>query len=489
MPNLKLNLFAPMKFKHARYLFIIPIIVFCSSSTFAQSRQQLKTDSVFALVQKFFNAKQADSLYALGGDRFKKAFSPEAFRSVADQQLFPLNDIKGSSLISFVNNNVATYKLIFEAVTLQLQMGLDQNNKLDMFLFQPFKQVSADKLSPAATSNKLLTPMDKEIEAVVRPYIQKANTVGLSIGVLKDGKITTYNYGETLKGNGKLPTPNTIFEIGSVTKTFTAALLAYYVNEGKVKLTDPITKYLPDSVAVNKALSAVTLLTLSNHTSGLDRMPNNLDIKPSDEPNPYKTYNKQMLFAYLKTCKLNNKPGERYDYSNLGIGLLGTILSQISGKTFDQMIAEVICKPLMMLSTAQHLSVAKQANFVSVYNETGNVTPAWDFDVLAPCGALHSSVNDLLIYARANMVPASNKLGKAFELTHQITFTKDAKMGLAWHIILVDGVEYYFHNGGTYGSSSFLAFNTQKNLAVIVLSNAAESTDAIGTGILKKLQQ
>jgi len=180
-----------MKFKHARYLFIIPIIVFCSSSTFAQSRQQLKTDSVFALVQKFFNAKQADSLYALGGDRFKKAFSPEAFRSVADQQLFPLNDIKGSSLISFVNNNVATYKLIFEAVTLQLQMGLDQNNKLDMFLFQPFKQVSADKLSPAATSNKLLTPKDKEIEGVVRPYIQKANTVGLSIGVLKDGKITT----------------------------------------------------------------------------------------------------------------------------------------------------------------------------------------------------------------------------------------------------------------------------------------------------------
>jgi CubicO group peptidase (beta-lactamase class C family) len=217
-------------------------------------------------------------------------------------------------------------------------------------------------------------------------------------------------------------------------------------------------------------------------------MPNNLDIKPSDEPNPYKTYNKQLLFAYLKTCKLNNKPGERYDYSNLGIGLLGTILSQISGKTFDQMVADVICKPLMMQSTAQHLSVARQANFANVYNETGNVTPAWDFDVLAPCGALHSSVNDLLIYAKANMVPASNKLGKAFELTHQITFTKDAKMGLAWHIILVDGVEYYFHNGGTYGSSSFLAFNTQKNLAVVVLSNAAESTDAIGTGILKKLQ-
>jgi CubicO group peptidase (beta-lactamase class C family) len=477
-----------MKFHYFRYLYILLIIAFSSPAALAQSRQQRKTDSVFVLVQKFFNAKQADSLYALGGESLKKTLSPGAFKSVFDQQLFPLNDIKGSSLMSFVNNKVSTYKLIFEAVTMQLLISLDQNDKLDMFLFQPFNQITADKLSPAATSNKLLTPMDKEIESVVRPYIQKANTVGLSIGVLKDGKISTYNYGETVRGNGVLPTANSIFEIGSITKIFTSALLAYYVNEGKVKLTDPITKYLPDSVKANKALNAVTLVTLSNHTSGFDRMPNNLDIKPGDELNPYKTYNKQLLFAYLKSCKLNTQPGERYDYSNLGVGLLGTILSEVSGKTFEQMVADIICKPLIMQSTAQHLSVARQANFVSVYNESGNVTPAWDFDILAPAGALHSSVNDLLTYAKANMNPSADALGKTFELTHQITFSKDAKIGLAWHIILVDGIEYYFHNGGTYGSSSFLAFNTQKNLAVVVLSNAAENTDAIGTDILKKLQ-
>ncbi|WP_183556946.1 serine hydrolase [Mucilaginibacter sp. SP1R1] len=479
-----------MKLNHSRYLYIILIIIFSSSVGLAQSRQQIKTDSVFTLVQKFFNTKQADSLYALGGERFKKALTPEAFRSVADQQLFPLNGIKGSSLISFVNNNVATYKLIFEAVTLQLQMGLDQDNKLDMFLFQPFKQVTADKLTPAATSNKLLTQMDKQIEAVVRPYIQKANTVGLSVGILKDGNVSIYNYGETTRDNGELPTPNTIFEIGSITKTFTSVLLAYYVNEGKVKLTDPITKYLPDSVTVNKELRAVTLLTLSNHTSGFDRMPNNLDTKTGDELNPFKTYNKQQLFAYLKTCKLNSKPGDQYAYSNLGVGLLGTILSQISGKSFEQMVTDIICRPLMMQNTTQHLSAASLANFASVYNETGNVTTPWDFDILAPCGALHSSVNDMLIFARANMEPPANKLGKAIELTQQITrgFTKDAKLGLAWHIIVVDGVEYYFHNGATYGSSSFLAFNAEKKLAVIVLSNAAESTDAVGTAILKKLQ-
>ncbi|MEN0056950.1 MAG: serine hydrolase domain-containing protein [Mucilaginibacter sp.] len=476
--------------KLTRFFYLYPIVtfVFCSSTVFAQSLQQVKTDSVFALVQRFFNAKQADSIYALGGDRFKKALSRESFRSIADQQLFPMNDIKGSSLISFVNNNVATYKLIFEAVTLQLQMGLDQNNKLDLFLFQPFTQVTDDKLTPVSTTNKMISAMDKEVEAVVRPYMQKAVTVGLSIGILKDGQITTYNYGETARGNKQLPTSNTIFEIGSITKTFTSVLLAYYVNEGKVKLTDPITKYLPDSVAKNPALKQVTLESLSNHTSGLARIPDNLEANATDALNPYKNYNKQLLFSYLKTCKLNSQPGERYDYSNLGMGVLGTILSHISGKTFEQMVADVIAKPLNMQGTAQYVSVAKQTNMANVYNATGNVTEAWDFDVLAPCGALRSSVNDLMIYAKANMIPASDKLGKAIELTHHITFNKDAKMGLAWHIILVDGIEYYFHNGGTYGSSSFLAFNSQKNLAVVILSNSAENTDLVGTELLKKLQ-
>ena len=373
-----------MKLTRFSYLYFAIAIVFCSSAASAQSRQQIKTDSIFALVQRFFNAKQADSIYSLGGERFKKALTPEGFRSIANQQLFPMNGIKGSSLISFVNNNVATYKLIFEAVTLQLQMGLDQNNKLDLFLFQPFTQVTDDKLTPAATTNKLTSAMDKEVESVVRPYIQKSNTVGLSIGILKDGQIITYNYGETVRRNSQLPTSNTIFEIGSITKTFTSILLAYYVNEGKVKLTDPITKYLPDSVAKNPALKAVTMQSLSNHTSGLARVPDNLAINATDELNPYKNYNKQLLFSYLKTCKLNSQPGERYDYSNLSVGLLGTILSHISGKTFEQMVADIISKPLNMQNTTQHISPAQQSNVASVYNATGNVTPAWDFDVLAP---------------------------------------------------------------------------------------------------------
>lgn len=469
-------------------LFAIAIVLMPGISS-AQSYQQLKNDSTFALVKKYFNARNPDSIYAMAGERFRVAYSADAFRDVAERQLFPLGKITESSLISFVNNKVSTYKLTFDSSPpLQFLLSLDMDNKLEMFLFQPYKKDPGTKPDPVGTSNLMRTVTDKKVDTAARLYIQKANTVGLSIGILKNGIIHTYNYGETAIGNAKLPNANNLFEIGSITKTFTATLLAYYVNEGKIKLTDPITKFLPDSVAANKELQAVTLLTLSNHTSGLPRLPDNFEYHSSDPLNPYKDYTKEYLFSYLKTCKLNSKPGEVYAYSNLAVGLLGTILEKVSGKSFEQMVQEIICEPLGMKATAIYLTPGLRQRFVTVYNEDSKATSAWDFGVLAPCGALRSTVNDLLIYAKGNMIKSDTKLSRAFELTHQVTFNKDAKLGLNWHIIKVDGVEYIFHNGGTYGCSSFLAFNTEKNIAIVVLSNAGVSTDELGTNILKKIQ-
>lgn len=464
------------------------LLVFNNAS--AQNRQLQKTDSVLTLVKQKFKLKNANELYGLMGDKFKTALSPTAFQNVSNQQLFPLGNIRSDSLISFVNNKTATYKLKFDAVTLQLMLSLDQFNKIEVFLFQPYKDVSVKKASLAATSNTLATVTDKKVDTAARAYIQKSNTVGLSIGIVKNGVVNTYNYGETAKGNKKLPTANTLFEIGSITKTFTATLLAWYVNEGKVKLSDPISKYLPDSVAANLQLRNVTLQTLSNHTSGLPNLPANFQSqRPYDQTNPYKNYNKQLLFAYLKTCRLNNEPGTTYTYSNVAVGLLGVILEKISGRSYEQMVQEVIKTPLLMKSTAQHLPRLLADRFVTVYDDQSDATPAWDFDALAAAGALRSTVNDLAIYVKANMTADNSKLSKAFRLAHQITFKNtDTPIALGWHIIKVEGVDYIFHNGGTYGSSSFLAFNTDKKLAIIVLSNASESTDALGAELIKKLQ-
>ena len=469
---------------------LVIIISFCFvlvNSTTAQSRQQQKVDSAFVLVKKYFNIKNADAIYNMAGENFLKELSINAFNEVANKQLFPLGQIKESSLVSFVNNSVATYKLKFDSILLQLLISLDTRDKLELLLFQPYKIHVNNKTALVPTSNLLKVDMDKKVDTVARTYIQKANTVGLCIGIFDKGKITIYGYGETVKGNGRIPGADNFFEIGSITKTFTGTLLAYYINLGKVKLTDPITKYLPDSVAANPELKSITLLNLINHTSGLARIPENMENHAYNYLNPYKDYTKQLLYSYLKTCKLNSKPGEQYAYSNLGVGLLGSVLETLSGKTFEEMVNTIICKPLGMQSTHQYLNPLISPRFTSGYNEEGQPTPAWDFDILAPCGALRSTINDLLIYAKANIHPGTSDLSKAMELTHQVTFNKDVKIGMAWHIIMVNGINYYFHNGGTFGSSSFLAFNPEKNIAVVVLSNAAESTDTVGTELLKKL--
>jgi len=472
-------------------LFIALILItLAAKNSDAQSHQQQKVDSIFQLVCNYLRTKDANKIYALTGDQFKAALNLEAFRAIANQQLFPLGEIRQAELTSFINNKTATYKVQFELLTMEVLLSLDEKDKLDLFYFRPFKIETPDKLYFAKTSNPLKSQQDKKVDSVAKTYIQKLNTVGMSIGIIKNGQVSLYNYGEVARNTDQLPTSETLYEIGSLTKTFTATILAHYVNEGKIKLTDPIIKYLPDSVAANSALKFITIVNLINHTSGLPSIPSNFaDQKNYDKLNPYKNYNKQLLFSYLKSCTLPTKPGEKYVYSNLAVGLLGTILEQISGRSFEQMVSDIITSPLNMKSTVAHLYPVLTTRFAPVYNDDGKQTPPWDFDALASCGALRSCIDDLVIYTKANINDnGSGPLAKAIKLTHEITFNKEPKLGLAWHIIVVNGVSYYFHNGDTYGSSSFLAFNKEKNLAVIILSNSVVEITGVGADMIRKLQ-
>ena len=140
----------------------------------------------------------------------------------------------------------------------------------------------------------------------------------------------------------------------------------------------------------------------------------------------------------------------------LAVGLLGTILEQISGKSYEQMVEEIICKPLGMNSTVQHFNPQLSQRFVKVYNEDGKETPPWNFDALAPCGSLKSTVNDLLTMSKPIWLQQTPNFQSISANAPGYFHAKDLKLGLGWHIIVINNVEYYFHNGGTYGCSSFL---------------------------------
>ena len=453
----------------------------------AQSNQQ-KIDSVTLLVKKYFNAKDADALYALSGEAFKSQLSAEQFKQISNNNLFPL----GTMQTTFESNanGVNKYKAVFTTGgVLAMYVSLDNKDKLYTFLFKPYID-ETNKKTDVATNNTLSTALDNTVDSIIKPYITLAATCGVSIGVLKNNITHFYGYGEIIKGNKQIPDEHTLYEIGSITKTFTAILLADAVNNGKIKLDDPVNKYLPDSIPpLQYEGTPVTIEMLSNHSSGIPRMPNNFDDAATDPLNPYKNYNEQKLFSFYKTFKLNRKPGTQYEYSNLAAATLGIILEHVYQKSFEELVTEKICAPLHMNNTRQFIPANDSALVATGYNENGEYNGPWDFEAFAPAGSLRSDAADMLIYAKANLGDAPQALNKDIQLTHQVTFTDGAnKTALGWHYIKTGDDEILFHNGGTGGYRSYLGINLNKKIAVVILSNTAISVDDAGNELMKSLE-
>lgn len=452
---------------------------------FAQEQQE-KIGKVKDKVITFFNAKQADSIYSLAGVAFKKQLSDATFKNVAENQLFPLGKIKSVNFEKFTKG-VSKYKVIFENFTAAMYLSLDTADKLEVLLFQPYKDESVKRTTAIATDNPLATPLDKYVDTVMKQYFADPNTVGASISVLKNGKTFFYNYGETKKDNHQLPTANSIYEIGSISKTFTATLLAFAVQEGKVKLTDPVNKYLPKNIpALEFNGKPITLEGLSNHSSGLPRLPDNL--KEVNEDNPYRNYDEQAMMEFLKQVKLTREQGAAYEYSNFAVGLLGVILEKIYKKPYEKLVLEKICKPLQMMQTEQHIGKKDSILLVSGHNEQGKPVSQWDFKAIAAAGALRTNTTDLIKYANANLAATKATLNTALQLTHVKTFSKGInEVGLGWHFIKLNDHMVLSHGGGTGGFRTTISFNPSAKTAVVILANSSVDLQSEGYKILNRL--
>ena len=454
----------------------------------AQSTLQERTDSVCKLVVRNFNERNIAALYGLTGESFQSAIPLESFTKISQTSLFPLGQIQ-DAVFENQTNGVFLYKALFNGMNLTLVLGLDSHNKLQAFAFQPYVDSKAKKDHPVASTNKLQSAMDLAVDSAAQPYIRQLATTGLSIGIWKNGKEQFYGYGETAKGNGQLPDQHTLFEIGSITKTFTATLLAVAADNGKLNLDDPASKYLPDSIPfLAFEGKPVTLKSMSNHSSGLPRMPTN--FHPANQDNPYQDFDDQDLFSFYKHLTLARKPGEQYEYSNLAAATVGVILERIYKKSYQELLLETICKPLGMRKTKEFLLKTDSARFAKGYNATGQYNPPWNFQAMAPAGCIRSTAFDLIIYAKANLGTAPAALEKAIQLTHAPTFSDGTnKTGLGWHYIKVGLEEVLFHNGGTGGYRTYLAINLEKKLAVVVLSNTSIGVESVGNAIMDWLQK
>jgi len=278
-----------------------------------------------------------------------------------------------------------------------------------------------------------------------------------------------------------------VFEIGSITKVFTASILADMVSRREVRLDDPVAKYLPSSAHIpSRNGRQITLLDLATQSSGLPRMPSN--FTPRDSTNPYADYSVQQLYAFLSGYQLTRDIGASYEYSNLGVGLLGHALALKAGTSYEQLVTRRILTPLQMKETAITLTPALRARLALGHGGDGHVVPNWDLPTLAGAGALRSTAADMLTFLVANLDSTRAPLSRTLQQTHgerHATDNPNLKIGLAWHILSRPAGTIVWHNGGTGGYRSFIGFDPARHVAVVVLcNNGNENVDDIGFHLL-----
>ena len=329
---------------------------------------------------------------------------------------------------------------------------------------------------------------DGEVKSILQDRIDRAKkSVGIVVGLVDEKGTRVISYGKPSQESTQIVNGDSVFEIGSVTKVFTAILLADMVERGEVNLNDPISKYLPKSVKTpTRDGKEITLLHLSSHTSGLPRMPNN--FAPKDNQNPYADYSVEQMYAFLSGYTLPRDIGAKAEYSNYGVGLLGHILALRAGMDYETLVRTRICQPLKMDSTRIKFTPEMQARLAKGHNPALKPVANWDLPTFAGAGALRSTTKEMLKFVAANLGLSNSPLLTAMQKTHQPQHdmgTPDVEVGLGWIIQNKFDTEIVWHNGGTGGYHSFIGFDKKKRRGVVVLSNSTNDIDDIGLHLLE----
>ena len=299
---------------------------------------------------------------------------------------------------------------------------------------------------------------------------------GMVIGLVDEHGTRIFRAGKLDNGTDQEVNGDTVFEIGSITKTFTTLLLQDMVERGEMKLDDPVAKYLPASVKVPSCNGKeITLLNLAAQDSGLPFNPSGLGGK--NWLARYNAFTVEKMYSFLSGFNLTNEPGAKFQYSNLGMSLLGQAITLKAETNFESLVLNRICRPLHMDDTRITSNPERQARAAVGHDENGERSPDYQLQALAPAGALHSTANDLLKYLSANLGLSQTSLTPLMKKTQMICHRDSPEMGktaMPWYDQTVynpPGTELLGHAGGTAGSVTFIGFDKKQRRGVVVLSN------------------
>ncbi len=338
-------------------------------------------------------------------------------------------------------------------------------------------------LAPSAPAQG--APTDSAIRRWITDRVNNGHATGIVVGRRVDGRDRVVAFGGAERSGAPLGS-ETYFEIGSITKVFTNILLADMVLKGEVALEDPVAKYLPATVKMpSRGGKEITLLDLATASSGLPRLPSNL--APKDVRNPYADYTVQQLYDFLSSHSLRRDPGSLYEYSNLGMGLLGHVLALRAGKPYEALLTERVLAPLGMKHSVITLPAAEMAHVAVPHNGDLDEDYLWDLPTFAGAGALRSTTRDMLRFAEAVTRPSTSAIGKAIAFSiepRRPTTNPSMRIALGWHVREQNGQRIVWHNGGTGGFRTFFGFDPATGANVMVWSNTSNGVDDIGLHLL-----
>ena len=327
-----------------------------------------------------------------------------------------------------------------------------------------------------ATENPQEAKIDSIVNTHAKQLMNDSSMVGLSLGIYYDEENFFFNYGSIEKGQQISPTQNTIYEIGSITKTFTGILLAHAVLENKIDLNDDIRTYLKNDYSnLNYNGTPIRIINLANHSSGLpeDIYPKELNSLKNptmfDIINLFEGDKGSMFLNDLHDVKPDYQPGNNILYSNTGMILLGIILENIYSTSYAALIDRYFTHPLGMNNTETVYFKSDTDNYTKGYDKNGNIMPHITFQIAGAAGGLKSTTYDMIIYIKENI----KEMDEAIKLSHKSTISADGQeMGLGWQIRRdFKDDKLLWHNGGEPGFSSYIAILPNKNIGIIGLTN------------------
>jgi CubicO group peptidase (beta-lactamase class C family) len=343
--------------------------------------------------------------------------------------------------------------------------------------------------SSSTTTNSSITSKEipDQVKSFILNQIVNKSKAAIVVGFVDPNGTRTFSFGNMSKAHNIPVNENTLFDIGSITKTFTTLLLADMAKQGIVNLTDPIEKYLPATVKVPQFNGhTITLEDLATHTSGLPEWPSNIWLNNKVGTfNPQ--YNATLLYQALSNFKLTREPGSMFQYSSFGIALLGHILSlKAGGIPYPQLVKDRILNVLGMNDTKITLSQNEINNRFPVGHMSGKEisTPTIP-TIIADAGAFRSTAPDMLKYVSANLGFLHTKLDDAIQLQHLIRHSGipgnpanySGYIALDWRVLTNFGTMTLSHSGAINGWNANVAFTPTKQIGVVALCSC-DSTDA-----------